>query len=97
MNVKIKARVAILKHYMTLLGFKDPTITARIAPVFGGAAYTFKGKEEIELERLEQAARQYPGSFNTEVVITIRGHHTGTQQRALSEPGVPSGVHPGVP
>lgn len=72
MNVKIKARVAILKSYMTLLGFKDPTVYAYIT--HNGTPV--RGKEKIELDRLEGSSLPWR-TMATEVVITIRGYHTG--------------------
>lgn len=92
MNVKIKARVAILKSYMTLLGFKDPKVTARIHAL-GGAPITFRGKEEIELDHLGEASNHHQFSFATEVVITPQGSPQGPEQRPSGEQVSTIGVH----
>lgn len=76
MNVKIKARVEILKSYMALMGFKDVQVYARIYTI-SGAPLNLRGKEEIGLEHLEEAARLYPGRIPATASINIKGHHTG--------------------
>lgn len=79
MNAKIKARVAILKTYMTLLGFDNPYVSARITPMYGGIAYLYKGKVDIELELLEAAVRSAPTTQVWAVEIKVGGYHKGVK------------------
>lgn len=79
MNVKIKARIAILTQYMTLLGFKNVSIKARLEGHTGGpVGYT--GKDDLQLDRLDELRGTLKASLCSVLVITLKGYHTGLDQ-----------------
>lgn len=81
-NVKIKARIAILTQYMTMLGFKDISINGRLVTQ-GAAPVFYRGTDEIPLERVDELKGAHAFGaprFFTKLRITVKGFHTGCNQ-----------------
>lgn len=75
MNVKLKARIAVLKSYMTLMGFKNITVHAHVRN--HGKDVTYQGKKQIDLSNLAAALKTIELGVGTDVFICFRGYHTG--------------------
>lgn len=88
MNVKLKARIAILKSYMTLMGFKNITVHAIVRN--HGKDVTYQGKKQIDLSNLAAALKTIELGVGTDVFICFRGYHTGLNDTLALETDVGS-------